>query len=205
MKHLFFSSDQGVPRNQPAPPPVKATVKCTLEELFTGASRAVTVPTETLTSTGVAYEQGQTVISFDLEKGLAPGSVLKFHGRGSSMDGNPVKGDVHITVELLDHPLFQWDGDNLLYTQEITLEQALCGFSIEIPTLDKRKISVFVNDVVHPQYTKVIKGEGMPVYQKKGLRGDLVMRFATTFPAYLTEGQKKEVSRIFNSTNAGEA
>ena len=42
-------------------------------------------------------------------------------------------------------------------------------------------MSVFVNDVVHPQYRKVIAGEGMPVYRGGGKRGDLVMCFETEY------------------------
>eukprot|EP01009_Symbiontida_sp_KSa7_P006627 NODE_2980_length_432_cov_440.417755_g2476_i0.p1 GENE.NODE_2980_length_432_cov_440.417755_g2476_i0~~NODE_2980_length_432_cov_440.417755_g2476_i0.p1 ORF type:complete len:107 (+),score=35.73 NODE_2980_length_432_cov_440.417755_g2476_i0:28-321(+) len=86
-------------------------------------------------------------------------------------------------------------GDDLVFVADITLEQALCGFEMTVESLDGRLLRVFIDEVVHPQYVRVVEREGMPGYGDRP-RGNLLIEFRTSFPSYLTADQKKEIGRI---------
>jgi len=82
-----------------------------------------------------------------------------------------------------------------IYTKEITLIQALkSNISFTIDTLDKKKLKVYVTDVISPTYEKVMKGEGLP--KTNGERGDLIVKFDIKFPTKLSDEQKSELQKI---------
>jgi len=108
-----------------------------------------------------------------------------------------VTGDVFVEIAELPHDRFRRNGADLLTTFDITLEQALTGFPVAVTTLDKRKLNVFINEIVHPMYVKRITGEGMPT--EDGKKGDLLIDFKTSFPRYLTAEQQTEIKRILNA------
>jgi len=184
-KHQFFSESAhaAVPK---ADAPLERTLYCTLEELSAGCTKEVNINLP-------------DPLTVDIERGLPAGSKLRFAKKvPSSTPGSPM-GDCIVTVQLTPHALFKWSKDDLVYTRRISLEDALCGFTNEVSTLDGRTLSVYINEIVHPQYQKVVKGEGMPLYKGRGTTGDLIMKFEIQFPTYLNEGQKKEITRIFSS------
>ena len=61
----------------------------------------------------------------------------------------------------------------------------------QVPTLDDRMLSIPINDIVQPGYTKRVVGEGMPISKSKdGEKGDLVIAFDIVFPTKLEVHQK---------------
>lgn len=54
------------------------------------------------------------------------------------------------------------DGDNLIYTHVLSLEDALLSKPIQIRTLDGRNINLSLDETITPQTTHLIAGEGMP-------------------------------------------
>ena len=206
-RHLFFS-DTAAAAKLAQPSPKEIEIQCTLEELYSGARRQVEVPVAHFDREGKQYRSTKNQIPITIAPGLPQGSSLKFIGKGDEKDG-ATSGDVHVTVTQVKHKDFEWKGDNLVFTQKITLEEALVGFSVEVHTLgmeplrhclifccmgggantntttDNRRLSLFINDVVHPKYTKVVSGEGMPVLNGNGKRGDLVLNFEAEYDFFL--------------------
>jgi DnaJ homolog subfamily A member 2 len=78
----------------------------------------------------------------------------------------------------------------------ITLEQALCGLSTSVRTLDDRIIRI-EEPFVKPDFVKVIPGEGMP-NQKKGTKGNMIIKFDIKFPD-LTANQRQRIAAILRS------
>ena len=70
--------------------------------------------------------------------------------------------------------------------------------SLQIPTLDKRILSIACPEVVSPFYEKVIEGEGMPISKKQGAKGDLIIKFHILFPKYLNGAKRTKIREILN-------
>ncbi len=95
-------------------------------------------------------------------------------------------GDIIFVLEEVEHTTFRRAGADLTATLEITLAEALCGFSrIVIKHLDGR--GIFLNHeppnarILKPSQVIKIAGEGMP-YKKSDLKGDLYLVVQIQFP-----------------------
>ncbi|XP_020340887.1 dnaJ homolog subfamily B member 13 isoform X2 [Oncorhynchus kisutch] len=74
-------------------------------------------------------------------------------------------------------------------------DQALTGFAVEVKTLDDRILNIPINDIVHPKYSKVVSGEGMPLSQDPSQRGDLIIQFDIHFPQKLSAEKKHLINQ----------
>ncbi len=82
-------------------------------------------------------------------------------------------------------------------TVNISLKQALLGFSTEITHLDKRSLEISREVITQPGFIMKMPGEGMPLHQKSGEFGDLFVNFKVEFPTELTSKQKESKVYIF--------
>lgn len=88
-------------------------------------------------------------------------------------------------LNLKPHPSFERSGNDLLAKVQITLSEALLGFSrILLTHLDGRGIEITNSPgkIIKPRDTIVIRGEGMPHYKNADLKGDLYIIFDVEFP-----------------------
>lgn len=95
-------------------------------------------------------------------------------------------GDLVFTLKQTVHPVFKREGANLAAHMEVTLAEALCGFSrVVIKHLDGRGLHIDHRKpeagVLRPGQVIKIAGEGMP-YKKSDLRGDLYLIVDIKFP-----------------------
>ena len=68
---------------------------------------------------------------------------------------------------------------------DITLSEALCGFSIPLKHLDDRTIVIksAPGEIIKPGDFKAVDGEGMPLHQNPFSRGRLFVHFKVAFPS----------------------
>jgi len=180
----------------------KVSVSVPLEDFFTGAQKSIEVTNTDLGKEGErARSTHQTTLSWKLEAGCPAGTRVRFERKGTTREGC-IQGDVIVEVQQAPHKHFGRRGNDLVYCTEVALEDALCGFTVTVPTLDGRTLRLQIAEVVHPEYKKVVSGEGMPIPGRRGERGDLVLTFDVVFPPYLTGGQKMELARILGDDSS---
>lgn len=172
------------------PPPTTRPLEITLEELYTGTSKKVSIPRTVMGKDGNPHAQTERILTVPIKRGWESGTQLAFKGEGDS------GGTLVLILQEIKHPLFEREGNTLYFQANITLEQALTGCTVEIRTLDGRLLRIPVNDIVDPHYTKVVKGEGMPD-PATGTPGDLVLKFDLKFPKRLTDKQKQLLKEAF--------
>lgn len=66
--------------------------------------------------------------------------------------------------------------------RSLFLPQALCGCTVNIPTIDGRVIPLPCNDIIKPGTVKRLRGEGLPFPKAPSQRGDLIVEFKIRFP-----------------------
>jgi DnaJ-class molecular chaperone len=137
---------------------VRADVGVTLEDIVAGRKPKVTLPT------------GKTV-QLTLPKGVTDGQIIRLQGQGlQSQTGGP-PGDALVTVRFVPHPLFKADGGDLRLDLPISLDEAVLGAKIPVPTLSG-KVHVTVPPGSSSGRTLRLKGKGLP---KLSGSGDLLV------------------------------
>lgn len=97
--------------------------------------------------------------------------------------------------------------NDLIYTQKISLVQALNSEPVTLTTLDNRKLTITMDEIISPQTVRTVKNEGMPIYNKndaiqtllyKEKKGELFIKFDIEFPRFIDPEKKEEITRLLD-------
>lgn len=156
----IFGGGGGRPRGaaQPAGADLRADVGVRLEDIAAGRKPKVTLP------------NGRTV-QVTLPLGVADGQVIRLKGQGQPSAAGGAAGDALVRVRFVPHPAFKVEGTDLRLDLPVSLDEAVLGAKIAVPTLSGK---VHVSVPAHSSSGRVLrlKGKGLP---KKGGHGDLLV------------------------------
>ncbi|KAI0925708.1 hypothetical protein AcV5_008373 [Taiwanofungus camphoratus] len=119
-----------------------------------------------------------------IERGMVDRQKIVLAGAGDEEPGIP-PGDVVFLLKTRHHDSFMRSGNDLLTTINITLSEALLGFSrIIITHLDGRGIRVSSppGKIVRPAACIVLRDEGMPVHKNPDQKGNLYVVIEVDMP-----------------------
>ncbi len=112
-----------------------------------GAKKRVTLP-------------NANTIEVNIPPGLRDGQSLRLRGKGEAGIGNAPAGDAYITVEVRPHPYFTRDGNDIYLDLPITLNEALSGAQIQVPTISG-PVSLKIPAGANTGNTLRMKGKGI--------------------------------------------
>src|SRR3546814_8750995 len=81
----------------------------------------------------ITLQDGKT-IDLKLPKGVEDGTQMRLTGKGQPGPGGA--GDAIITIEIKPHPFFERDGNNVRLNLPVTLDEAVNGARVKVPTVD---------------------------------------------------------------------
>ncbi|XP_067643143.1 dnaJ homolog subfamily B member 13 [Eurosta solidaginis] len=191
--------------------PVEKIINIELEEVYKGCTKLMHVwRQEFIDTKETRTEKKKKTLKLQIQPGTTEGTRYCFKEEG---DRSPTKIPADIIFITADkpHPVFErYHQHHLRYTHKISLKDALAGFSFTIKTLDKRNLKISISDVVHPNYTKVMPEEGLPICAdisiapdmkptgaKKSRYGDLIIKFEVEFPKLMTHKMRALTKNFF--------
>lgn len=129
-------------------------------------------------------------VRITIHAGATNGQKIKLKGHGGEGTNGGPPGDLYITFNIADDPVFKRVGDDLYATVDLDLYTAVLGGEIVLDTFDgKVKLKIAPET---QNGTKVrLKGKGFPVYKKEGVFGDLYVTYTIKIPVNLSEQQKE--------------
>ncbi|MBI2848529.1 MAG: J domain-containing protein [Chloroflexi bacterium] len=179
-------------------------VEITLEEAFTGTNRILQMqgeePCPACNGIGFSGNQacsscrgrGNILKSRRLEVRIPPGvdngSKVRLAGEGNAGIGGGPKGDLHLKITVVPHPIFERRGDDLYVEVSLPFLDAILGGETEIPTL-KGKIMLKIPPETQNGQAFHLAALGMPHLGSSG-KGDLYARVKVVLPTRLS---KREV------------
>jgi len=160
-----------------------------LEDLYTGVTKKLRV-----TRKRTDGSPSEKILEINVKAGWKAGTKLTFKDEGDEIMPGRFQS-IEFSIEEKPHATFTREGDNLIYTQTITLAEALTGFNKTITTLDHRQIPLASSSdaIVDPNTTRRIPNEGMPISKQPGRKGDLIVKFNVKFPTSLSSRQKEAI------------
>ena len=119
--------------------------------------------------------------------GAKPSSRIRLAGKGQS------GGDLYLNVNLVTHPFFDFEGDNLVCEVPIAPDEAVLGCSINIPTPDGT-VSMKIPAGINSGQVLRLRGKGWS--STGGNRTDQLVRIVVETPQQLNKQEQKYYQKI---------
>ncbi|HEX2527106.1 MAG TPA: DnaJ C-terminal domain-containing protein [Geminicoccus sp.] len=112
-----------------------------------GAKRRITLP------------DGQ-VLDVTIPAGMRDGGILRLSGKGGPGIGGEPAGDALVEVHVGSHPYFKQEGDDIVMELPISMDEALLGAKVEVPTISGR-VNMSIPRGASTGDTLRLKGKGV--------------------------------------------
>ncbi|KAI3468279.1 hypothetical protein Pfo_024942 [Paulownia fortunei] len=190
----FRNYSDGTGANMPKkPPPAESKLPCSLEELYSGSTRKMKISRQVVDANGWLAPETE-ILTIDIKPGWKKGTKITFPDKGNEQP-NQLAADLVFVIDEKPHDIFKRDGNDLIMNYCMTLAEAIGGTAVDVTTLDKRNLSIPINDIVRPGFELVVSREGMPIAKEPSSRGDLKICFEVKFPTKLTSDQRAALKR----------
>ena len=134
----------------------------------------------------ITLSDGKT-IDLKLPAGVEDGTQMRLAGKGEPGPGG--NGDAIVVIELQPHAFFRRDGDNLRLDLPISLDEAVNGAKVKVPTAEG---AVMLTVAPGTSSSKTLRLKGKGFTRKDGTRGDQLV----TIEVQLPEGDEDLVKRL---------
>ncbi len=150
---------------------------------------------------GQQSEMRAESLTINLPAGLADGARIRIPGKGHAGRNCGETGNLYITVQVSDHPLFVRDGDDLHLTVPLAIHEAALGAKIDVPSLEgPARLRVPPGTQSGQRFR--LRERGVPS-ARDGRRGDLVVEVKLVLPRLMDE-RSKELLREFGRINSAD-
>lgn len=133
-------------------------------------------------------------VEIRIPPGVSSGARLRVQGKGSAGTQGAPAGDLYITVNVNDHPVFEREGDDIHIHVPVKVTEAGLGARIEVPTVDGRA------EVKIPQGTQ--NGQKLRLREKgvfnsrKNSRGDQIVEIVIQAPDVRDERTRELLKQL---------
>lgn len=171
----LFGGGRGSAQQRRRPATQQYLVTLSLEEAFQGCKKRFTLDGRTV---DVAFRPG-----------IPEGQLLSIPLTSDSSTKALIK------VHVAPHPRYERRGDDLYVEEPVPFSVAVLGGSVNVQTLSGR-LSLSIPASTQPGKIFRLRGQGMPVYDHKGRRGDLYVAIEIHVPAAPSEDQRTAVESL---------
>ncbi|MCW5313212.1 DnaJ domain-containing protein [Nostoc sp. KVJ3] len=179
-----FDNFNGGFRSQAPAPDTEAAIALTFSEAFHGVQKRLQLDDET--------------INVRIPAGAKPGSRIRLKGKGRPSPFSQQRGDLYLTIEVLTHPFYRFEGDNLVCDIPIRPDEAVLGAEISVPTPDG-SVTMKVPKGVRSGQSLRLRGKGWTL--PKGGRGDLFAKLQIVTPQDLSAIEQEYYEKIQANTS----
>ena len=164
-----------------------------------GEGKKITNPCRKCSGTGLVRTAEE--ISFKIPAGVQEGMQLTIQGKGNAARGGGVPGNLLVVIEE-EAPKeggLQRNGDDLEYTLNLSVPDAVLGCSVEIPYIDN-KLKIKIDPGTQPGKILKLRGKGFPSVNGYGA-GDYLIYVQVYIPKRLDRKEKEVMESWRNSSS----
>ncbi|XP_041642255.1 dnaJ homolog subfamily B member 1b [Cheilinus undulatus] len=176
-------------------PPVVHDLRVTLEEVLMGCTKKMKISRKRLNPDRRTVRTEDKILEVQIKKGWKEGTKITFPKEGDETPTN-IPADIVFVLKDKPHSIFKRDGSDIIYPAKISLRDALCGCTINAPTLEGKTVTVTSTDIVQPGMKRRISGEGLPYPKRPDRRGDLIVEYEVKFPERLSQSARDTIAQV---------
>jgi len=165
-----------------------------------GAGQVIKNPCKTCGGSGRTRKEKTLQVS--IPSGIEDGTRIRLAGEGEAgVRGGP-PGDLYVFLSLKPHRFFQREGANLHCRVPVPIHTVALGGTIEVPTIDGKRMKVTIPSGTQTGQQFRLKGKGMTVLRSPA-RGDMFVEVAVETPVNLTKKQKEIMEEFAKDSSDG--
>lgn len=174
------------------PTPIIKTVDITMEQVLLGATIPIDIERWIMENGNKVFENETIYVT--IPKGVDDNEIIILRDKGNILN-DELKGDLKLFVKVVNTTQYERKGLDLIIKKEISLKDALCGFSFELKYINGKVYTLNNNSgsIIPPDYIKTIPNMGL---NREGHKGNLLIHFQVQFPEKLTPEQIKSLKEI---------
>ena len=161
-----------------------------------GAGRIISDPCHACGGSGRRNEE--KTLAVNVPSGVEDGTRIRLSGEGEAgLRGGP-PGDLYIFISVAPHRLFRREAANIFCRVPLPMTTAALGGSVEVPTIEGKRVRVQVPAGTQTGRQIRLKGKGMTELHGHA-QGDMFVEILVETPVNLTKRQQ-ELLREFDET-----
>lgn len=174
------------------PPPIIKNVSINMEQVLIGANIPVDLERWIMES-GNKISERETIY-VNIPPGIDDNEIIVLSGKGNSIN-HASFGDVKLIINVNNDTNFIRNGLDLTINKDISLKDALCGFSFELKYINNKTYTInnSSGNIIPPNYKKIIPNMGL---SRDGYTGNLIIHFSVFFPEKLSEEKMSLLKNI---------
>lgn len=178
-----FSNGPQRPQTASRGQDIQGDILITLDEVLTGAVRAISVRRP---NSRTGQEETETY-QVRVPKGVPAGQTIRVSGKGGEGSNGGGAGDIYLRVRYAQHPDWQVHGADLIGHLNLAPWEAVLGATVPVKTLEGN-ISVKVPAGFQQGKKLRVRGKGLPVGATK--RGDLYVEASIQVPPHISKEEE---------------
>jgi DnaJ-class molecular chaperone len=176
------------------PPPIVKNVSISIDKILSETTMPIDIERWIIENGNKVFENETIYVT--IPKGADDGEIILLKDKGNVLNENS-KGDVKLFIKVENNTEFKRNGLDLIYEKNITVKEALCGFTFELKFLTGKVYTINNNsgNIICDKYQKIIPNMG---FSRDNIKhsGNLIILFHVKFPEKLTEDVMNQLKSI---------
>ncbi len=138
-------------------------------------------------------------VQVEIPAGVQEGHYLTLRGEGHAAPRGGIAGNLIVVIKEEEHPLFERNGEDVLYQQRISIPQAVLGAEIEVPTL-MSKVMLEIPAGIQPGKVMRLRGKGLGRLNSN-THGDQLVRIDVYIPKRISPEEREIFEDLRDAEN----
>ena len=160
------------------PPPITESITIDIKQAYNGCTLPIRI--KRWCKEGQTKREEEETLYINIPKGADNNEMIILREKGNVINSS-MKGDIKVFIKVTNKSSLTRQGLDLIFDKEITLKDALCGLSFDLPHINGKtyKINNDIGSIIQPGYKKFIPNMGMI---RDNTTGTLIIEFTVKFP-----------------------
>ncbi len=131
---------------------------------------------------GMGIVNAHKQVKVKIPPGINDEQSIRMSGEGHASQRGGTAGDLYLHIRVRGDDYFEREGNDLYCNAHISITQAVLGAALELKNLNDEVIKVTIAAGTQAGSVLRVKGKGMPILQRRGERGELMIRVNMEIP-----------------------